>query len=88
MTEIKICDLYDTIASMSPIEIYINDKRVWSDDVDLTNVSIGDEAKAIHENISQYNAIFARQDLVEEIIFKITDYHHSVVYIKTEGNKE
>lgn len=82
-TEIRICDLANKIKSMSPITILINGKKVWSDDIDLTNLTPEEAQLVLCTNLKQLDEILHREDLVWEITYHIVQHHHSAVYIKT-----
>lgn len=82
-TEIRICDLANEIRKMAPIIIVINGKKVWSDDIDTTNLAPEDVPLALHTNLKQLDEILHREDFVWEITYHIIQQHHSAVYIKT-----
>lgn len=82
-TEIRICDLAKEIKNMSPIMILINGKEVWSDDINITNLTPEEIPWALHTNLKQLDEILHREDLVWEITYHIVQHHHSAVYIKT-----
>jgi hypothetical protein len=81
-TEIRICDIANEIRNMAPIMIFINGKKVWSDDVDLTDVESENAIFLIQENLDQLNKVLHRTDFVWEITYHIVHHHHSAVYIK------
>lgn len=81
--EIRICDIANEIRNMAPIMIFINGKKVWSDDIDLTDVESENAIFLIQENLDQLNEVLHRTDLVWEITYYIVHHHHSAVYIKT-----
>lgn len=82
-TEIRICDIANEIRNMAPIIIFINGKKVWSDDVDLTDIESKNAIFLIQENLKQFDEMLHREDLVWEITYHIVQHHHSAVYIKT-----
>ena len=81
-TEIKIKDIREVIQSLSPIAIYINNEIAWKDDLDLTTLTKEEGNRLLIEKGKQYDDVLAREDLVDEINIKITDYHHSIVRIR------
>lgn len=82
-TELKIQDLALVIRYMAPIEIYINTRLVWADDVDLTDVPEDKQQELITKNLVERDKILARSDLVTGLNFQIVQHHHSQVYITT-----
>lgn len=83
-TEVRICDLANQIRNMAPVIIFINGKKVWSDDVDLTLATSREEENTLlRQNMEQLRNVLYREDLVWEISFHIVHHHHSAVYIKT-----
>ena len=83
-TEVKICDIASAIHYMCPILIRINDDVVWSDDVDLTDVSDEEADILMQENSRQYASVLGRTDLIVSISFKVVQHHHTEVDIKTK----
>ena len=82
-TELKIKDIRESIHSLCPVAIYINSEAVWKDDLDLTGLTREEGDRLLVEKEKQYFDVLAREDLVDKISIKITDYHHSIVNIKT-----
>ena len=68
MTSLRIKDLLNVITDMCPIKIYVNEELEWDDDTGT---------------LDEYYVFFQRPDYVEFLSFKITAFHHSIVYIKT-----
>jgi hypothetical protein len=68
---------------MSPIEIYINTKLVWSDDIDLTNVPKDQVQTLIMDQQKNYKEVLSQLIPITDLHFTIVQYHHSKVYIST-----
>ena len=68
-TNLRICDISETINLMCPISIHINGIEVWNDD---------------KNDNEQYMNILNQTDLVTFLIFEIVHFHHSIVYIRTK----
>lgn len=68
-TNLTIYDIKETISSLRPVRIYIDDKLVWDDDKD---------------SLINYEAILRLDLVVTELKFTIVDHHHSYVAIKTK----
>ena len=67
-TSLRIKDLKEAIDKMCPIQIYINEEKVWDDDENTLN---------------DYNTILSLGKFVSSINFEIVHFHHSVVYVRT-----
>lgn len=94
-TSIRICDLKEQIDAFAPTRIFINGEIVWDDnDLDVTELmgyykvnhelwheEFNSIVAACNEN---FDKVFERTELVENVIFKIVDYHHTEVYIETK----
>lgn len=83
MSEIQIKDLKMVITEMHPIEIIIDGVSIWTDDIDLTNMSCREIDTALSTKEEQYWDVVSRTQIVNSISFKIVDYHHSIVNITT-----
>lgn len=82
-TEIKICDISDIIKNMCPVEIYVNNKLEWTDDVDITGMSEEESYKICKKITADFNEFIKKKTLIESIKFDIVDYHHSIIHIET-----
>ena len=68
VSELTIKDVSGTINTMLPIEIFINDKKVWENS----------------DGLDKYKEILEQDDkVVFDLRFVIDNYHHSIVYITT-----
>ena len=83
-TEIKLCDLADRIKEFNPIEIWVDNYLVWTDDVDLINTTKAQADYLLYLNQDQFRSTLARKDLVSSISFEIVMHHHSIVKIITK----
>ena len=79
----RIFEEVNIIRNFSPIEIYIDDKLEWSDDIDITELDDEEGYKVVRENKNKYKNVLSRHDLIKEISFEIVHHHHSIVRIKT-----
>lgn len=79
----RIFERANIIRSFSPIEIYIDNKLEWSDDIDITGLDDEEGYKVVRENKNKYKGVLSRHDLIKEINFEIVHHHHSIVKIKT-----
>ena len=48
----RIFEITQQIRGFSPVEIYIDNKKVWSDDIDLTNLSDEEGYELVRKNKS------------------------------------
>lgn len=80
----RIFEITQQIRGFSPVEIYIDNKKVWSDDIDLTNLSNEEGYELVRKNKRKYYEVLSRHDLVKNINFEIKYEHHSIVKIITE----
>ena len=83
MSEYTIFSLKHEIREFCPIQIFINDEEVWTDNVDLTDIDEETADKMLRENYQQYKNVLDRNDIVKSITFDIVHYHHSIVHITT-----
>ena len=79
----RIFERANIIRSFSPIEIYIDNKLEWSDDIDISNLDDEEGYRIVRENKNQYKAVLSRHDLIKSISFEIVHQHHSIVRIET-----
>lgn len=80
----RIFEITQQIRGFSPVEIYIDNKKVWSNDIDLTNLSDEEGYELVRKNKRKYHEVLSRHDLVKNISFEIKHEHHSIVKIITE----
>lgn len=79
----RIFEITQQIRGFSPVEIYIDNKKVWSDDIDLTNLSDEEGYELVRKNKRKYHEVLSRHDLIKSISFEIVHQHHSIVRIET-----
>ena len=79
----RIFEAIGNIRNFSPIEIYIDNKLEWSDDIDISNLDEEEGYKLIRENKKKYQNVLSRHDLIKSISFEIVHHHHSIVRIET-----
>lgn len=95
MPKYRICDLINQIDGFSPVRIFIDDVKVWDDDdFDITDIQetydpnhdywINEFNTRVAAHTGKFYSILAKEDYVIEITFKIVDFHHTEVYIKTK----
>lgn len=80
----RIYELSQYIRGFSPVLISIDGQVVWTDDIDITNMSEEEGYAAVRENKKKYLNILARHDLIKTIKFTTVYEHHSLVDIYTE----
>lgn len=71
-----------------PIEVWINGKCVWADDLDITNMTNEESNIAFLKLKHQYEKLFEIQDTVIAFKVKIKEIHHCIVYFILEGDNE
>ena len=72
------------IRGFCPVQISINGKVVWADNLNITDMSDEEGYAAVRENKKKYLETLSRHDSIKEIRFTTVYEHHSLVDIYTE----
>lgn len=88
-TELTVKYILNQMRYLGVIEIWIDDERIWSDNIDCTGLTTAEEAAAITANNKQYMRTIAREDFVTKYVVEIVHYHHTIIKFYTINyNKE
>ena len=68
LSELTMEDIKETVDSLRPLKVYVNEKVVWDED---------------NDSLAEYEALFKPDIIVAEIKFTIVSFHHSYVKITT-----